>query len=1344
MAVTFKNSGKINAKTFNIPFIGARVTMSAYVRLNSLPTSGMQTLFVRGQCRFTAIGPAGGSTYTFNAQCMSAAGTTRTHSRAGAAVGGVYHLALVYDKDDASRRFVAVNGAKVPWAADLSGPLGTISWLGYGGSDSDFTIQRAFFLDGYAATDADVSALAGDADAAPAVFAAAAATPGVLAMYHSLEGAVGADVRANEPGVSWGGDPNYGIPEPTRATSGDVVRYSEPMACKGALAVERAYVGSAGKTVTVILTDGEGRARVAPQGDATAAAPSIRIDGGPPIALPTTASAGAYVQPTADALFFPMPAGVSVSPGQAVLLDAPAGWISPQIGFAPAIFGLAVDNFAGMPISDGLWPGAPPARVGTNAAITSATEYTPVVMNRNRALNFRMGMNAKYWPDGTFKGPIVNAILAQSGGYNRVDPEGIAGKEGLWAIGWSDYDHANPVTMVVGGDGVGSVVKEVRDYRNDGDAEGRGKVRVYDVRFGATTAYTLREAVDATATTIRLVEPIVGSLNESYLVVDGEQILVGSYDAVARTCAGCTRGWNGTVAAAHAAGAAITARRRARYGNLYVTMTCPDAPNLHYADFVAYQPGSWPEPTKPGPVTLPPRDDLALDEAMEGFLSPGCGGFRHMDGTPAQGFDVAEPEQMAKPGAPHYANPGYVDRLHFASVGPFDPAASPYFYTPTPWPASETYTATLAAAIATAPPPGTVETIAIADGRRMPVMLGQLLFDGGEIMRVVGVPREGDEYRVERGSRNTPTATHAAGPIVVGYRIPITQASQYIPVDPATHRYEAVFDQDLSTPLTFGRNLANGGYSDWGGTDDANIAARRTLTLTAPLAATALDVYATPAAESDWDFIATNINLAIGSEVLVVAAVDRAAGKITVKSRPAGAAAYPAGATARTRSSGVLLQGPDGTKRGYNRLYNAKNAILPTAIDRALVFVGDDGLGLGGSGTPAVLQPFDAPDAGTKEFVSPYAVFPYAETARQTATAPLAWHWLCVPGRSTDAAVYEAARQVRDHLPAGRKVIFELGNEIWNWRFPNTQVYEIVSHAVGLANHRELYILRSRAAFEVARACFAEVGRQGELVHVVCSQTGVDILADCRRLGVEPDAAAIAPYIITPKTAACGAAFTAVDDDQACDLYTFLTYYDGSILQYRQMMASMDRMLASHEAATGRRPLKFCYEGGLEAIVLPGTPGFSDPLGRRRRDIPYNPNFYFTERDYYGAMRSIGGVDLYMQYEIASTSPYTDYDDSLYLWGLLRGPAQKAGYGDGRDGGVDNRRYRYAAPEDLTKTGDVYCESVRMQAWLDHQRRWVAAQAGNQPDPEPGTGTPAISFAKPGRLVISRFRPRFG
>lgn len=1351
MAVTFKNSGRINPKTFGIPSTDDKITLSAYVRINSLPTNLPQSMFGRGNAWFSATGTAGGSTFYFGASSYTTSGTLYTAAKYGASVGTVYHLIFVFDKNDPSRQFFAVNGAKTPWPG--TGGLRAANSIGYGSNSNDFTIQQVFYIDGYAATDDEVLALADDVGAAFGMFSTAAAIPGVRAMYHSLEGTIGADVHAGDPGFSWGGDPNYGIAEPSRPSAADSVRYVEAMTCSSATTIQRAYIGSSGKTLTIIMADSSGTSRITPQGTSLALPLSIRIDAGPSIALPTTAETGAYVQPTADAMFFRLPDGFTVSPGQQVLLDAPAGWLIPRFGHCPVINGAEVGNYAGMPISDGLWPNAAPTRVGTNSGLYSPVTYPSSLINRNRALNFGYGSDLR-WPDGTIKGNLKNRMFAVSGSPNSVDLSGIAGKEGLWVIRWDDYDHSNPVNITLSGADAASVVEAVA-YRNNGDDHGKGKAKVYDVRFGAPSTYTLRTNIDATTTTIPYIEANAYALSGGYLTIDGEQIQLGTRNTSAKQYEGCTRGWNNTIAAPHTAGASITGRLPQKHGTIFISISSPNETETHYVNLAAYDPESWDIPATPGPVSIPPPNAMEFDPALRSYLEPGAGALRHMNVTPSMAVDIDEPEQLATPDQPHFADRKFIEKFHLASVRPFDPVASPYYYTPAPWPSSETYPAELGSPITTAPPPGTIETIKITNGRATPVIRGQQLFVGQEVMRVIGVPRSGDDYSVERGSLNTPTSAHPAGPITVGYRIPITQSSQYTPPDPAIiHHYEAFFDESLSSPIEFGRNLANRFDPGWGGTDDANLTARRALTLKSPLSPTSLVVNASPTAPGDWDFIARNMKLVIGSEALVVDSVDPGGETIVVKSRPATAASYPTGTTATTRSSGVLLQSPDGTKKAYNFPYNLKSLMLPTGVNRALITTTDDTGTVRTPSTAFSVQLFDSPNAGTQEVVSPAGYFSYELTAKQTALAPEAWHWLNLPARATDATVYAATKAVRDNLPAGRKVLFELSNENWNWTFSNATSMYVLASVCRLASHKEAYIMRSQSAFEVAKRCFAEVGRENEIVHVICWQTQSEILSDCRRLGVQADALAVAPYLYPPSTADFGSVFNAIDNDQACDLYTFQTLYELSSEQYRKIAETTVKSIETHAQITGKRPLMTYYEGGLEVIVGRNTPGVVDPGGRRQRDIINNPNFYFTERDFYAAVRELGRVDLYMQFCLSWPASWDAGRDRVNFWGLLRGVAQKPGYGDGRDGGVDNRLYPFVDPPDLTKGGDVYCESVRMQAWLDHQKAFIAAQAANPVDPDPddpaptdpGTNpnTPTTSFAKPARFVISRFRPRFG
>lgn len=180
MAIALKNSGQIGPHNVNTPFVGHRITASIYFRVNARPANGDYRLFGRGN-GFQIRTVGANSTTTFG---VAAAGTTATGqggvaTKMGAKVGTVYHAIFVYDKDDPDRRFIAVNSAKAPFISAGSGGITSLTSISYGVGSHDVTIQRAFFLDGYAATDDDIFALADDVDAAPTVFAAGLARSGV-------------------------------------------------------------------------------------------------------------------------------------------------------------------------------------------------------------------------------------------------------------------------------------------------------------------------------------------------------------------------------------------------------------------------------------------------------------------------------------------------------------------------------------------------------------------------------------------------------------------------------------------------------------------------------------------------------------------------------------------------------------------------------------------------------------------------------------------------------------------------------------------------------------------------------------------------------------------------------------------------------------------------------------------------------------------------------------------------------------------------------------------------------------------------------------------------------------
>jgi hypothetical protein len=901
--------------------------------------------------------------------------------------------------------------------------------------------------------------------------------------------------------------------------------------------------------------------------------------------------------------------------------------------------------------------------------------------------------------------------------------------------------------------------------RNLGDDQGRGKVRVYDVRVQAPRPCALTADVDAAATSIpftlvdgspQLRPPMMYGM---HLQLGDEQIRITDVNAAGNVFTGCVRGWNGTTAAAHANGESFTARAINSWISVFLTTSSDDPPNTHYTNLAVYEPDGWDAPSPRAKVSLPPHDNRLVNKSRKPYLEPGVGVFRYMTETPTQGsYRQAEhPEHYTRLDDPIWSYPRGQMVYHFSEVKPFDLASTPYAYTSTPWPSTETYTAVLGAPITTTPPSGTVETITITDGRATPVLHGQSLFGGGETMRVVGLPLAGDEYQVERGAENTPTATHAAGPITVGYRVPIASMNQIQhPGSSIIHYYEATLDESLSSPATFGAGL----YDRWGGPSsatgvpalnaDANVTARRSLTLTAPLTSSSLTLAVAPADPGDWDVIAKKMCVTIGAESLSVTGVDAAAGTVTVASRPSGSQGYPTGTPLTTSAAGLLFRSADGLSQAYNGMFTNAAAMYALGANRVLLSTyNDSGTGLTVGTTVARAQTLDPTKAKTIPYVYPSVNGTFELTVEHTKMAPKCWHWLNVPFRATDAAVYAAAKVVRDNLPPGRKVIFELGNELWNTAFHHTPTANRTSGLCGVGTARDLLILRSKTAFDVVKRCFAEVGREDEVLLSICWQTAYDVLADCRRLGVNPDVAAVAPYLTPGATPLFGTVVNNIDDGQVCDLFAFHMFYmfNPGTLRYTGNVAKAS--LAAHEAATGKRVIAAAYEGGVEELLGSKNSTYVvNPNFRRTRDVLKHPAFYHTTRDIYAAFREVGGIEVFAEFMVAA------YPNKSVTWGMLQAPTQKPGYGDGRNGGVNNLDYSFMNPTDLVhEGGDGITESTRMQGWLDHQQAWMAANELNpDPDPhdpeptDPGTTPqpPSIHIARPRKFVISRFRSRFG
>lgn len=1341
MAITFKNAAQFVPGSKTIPGAKKKITMSVYVRVNSTGL-GARTLFQRGNLVMTIYGADG---------MWSPAVRVVSTTTQGPLIpfGATYHFIFVYDEDDPSRRFFAVNGTKVMMPTGSPFPAYTDrTYYGHAAGGVDFTIEKAFYLDGYAASDADIEALAADSASAYSVFSAAAATPGVESMYHSCDGPIGSAVQATDPGVTWNGNPHYTMAASIPNPAVDAIEYADPLEYEPWVRIQRAYVGSSGRSVTVVMSEATGRFRITPGASTLLAAPTIRIDGGEPIALPTTPEAGLFSQVNADALFLALPPGVAVQPGQSVVLDAPEGWFPAAVGYSKAAVAQPVDNYAGTSVAKSLWPDEPLVRLGGN---NEGPDREMVMWSAANVANY-MAVGGytglTYWPDGTLKGDFTGLQIMAGGDENEADLPGIRGEEGLWVVRWDDHDPANPVTMSLSGSYSAHVV-ERPEYRNDGDSDGRGKVRVYSVLFRQPWPYTLASSIDATTTTIPFAAHLPGGFQSSapplYIEVGGEQIYVAKTNASLKRFENCTRGWNGTTAAAHATGSTLVTRYVQAYGAIRISSSSPDSANTHYANLAVYSPGGWEVPESPGAISLPPPDNTATNPRFKAYLEPGVGAFRYMSETPIQGSerDVEHPEHFTRPDDPHFEGRRVVVTYHIKEVRPFDLGSTPYAYLSSPFPSAERYEAVLGGPITTTPPSGTVETITIVNGRTTPVLHGQSLFGGGEVLRVVGVPLSGDEYQVERGAEGTTTTTHPAGRIEVGYRLPLAAITQIRPDDANwDHYYEAVLDENLSASPTFGADL----YKRWDGDEDVNISARRPLTLTAPLSASGLVLTVAPASPDDWDVIAKNMRVTIGSERLIVTAADRAAGTITVASRSSGSAAYPTGTTATTSAVGFLIESDDGKIRGYNGLFTNYSSLFAIGVDRALVFTSDDGIGIKRATTAARVQQFVGAGARTKPYIYPSAKASYESTAKFTAAAPGCWHWLNVAFRATDAAIYAAAKAIRDNVPRDRKVVFEFGNELWNNAFIQTKVCYKIARLCGQPSHREVYLLRAKSAFEVVKRCFAETGRQDDLIFMICWQTAVEILADCRRLGVDPDGVAVAPYLSVIPTPTYGAVVNAIDDAQACDMFTFNLVHATGAGTLRRIGDVMKASLAAHEQVTGRRLLAAAYEGGLGRPLGTPQPYVHNPKERRARDVIKHPAFYYVQQSIQELMRPIGGLDLFMQFTLTGMPKTPDY------WGMQQAQTSKPGRGDGRNGGVNNLDYSFMNPTDLlVGGGDGITESPRMQAWLDHQVAWREANTSGPgpkepepPHPDPQPELPTIYTARPRKFVASRFRSRFG
>lgn len=599
-----------------------------------------------------------------------------------------------------------------------------------------------------------------------------------------------------------------------------------------------------------------------------------------------------------------------------------------------------------------------------------------------------------------------------------------------------------------------------------------------------------------------------------------------------------------------------------------------------------------------------------------------------------------------------YTNGDYA----YASVGPMDPVATPYVYSPdflanAP---NNLYNATLAADVTTAPAVGTRENWTISDAATAPVFAGLYLLVDAEWVHVVSwSPANPTRVVVSRGSRGTKPAVHAGTPrpIKVSGRLPVS----YLGIRADGHR---------PGQLTC------------------------TWTMTKPHNRIGLDGF---------PFTGGGPVLAFDSgETLNLATYTGYWGFVT---GPMTHTLYQTSTNAA--NGGALTQtyklNPNQNKATYNVVRAASNP--------------------------------------HESFVDICAKFPS-----------------CVPHvnvwpDASETLLWELARGVRDHLPVGRGMVLEHGNEPWGGMFtpsfyyPNSSTlytppsFNRIPNA-GVGYMVNCYVYNADRARNIFKAAFDEVGRGAEVKLMLNMGLGHDpspYFTVALNNNIKVDYAAVAPYTDLTRSDYNGTTFNSYDNQQALDLFIHDLVYNPNNI-YNTTYKTYARAIADYNSAMAAKGIPvacklYGYEGGM-SVYAPVEP-HGDQHGvaqgdSRSRDMGYDPLNYFVEWDTYRTWQDAGFVTVNLYGMSAEWHPEG--------WGVDHSCGQPFGRGDGvtpaSDGvAYDNRTrlYQTGLPNSVVSpdSPERRC-TVRRKAFVD----WLAAVAGNPPPPPPPPAT-TYTFAGP-------------
>lgn len=1263
----------------------------------------------------------------------------------------VYGVVMTYDKDVSGDQAVWINGIKYAIAPIRNLPLddeaaafemGLVS--GSGPYTRDFNLGRVMVWNGFVAQSSDIeNIISGVSDPT---------NLGLSATWRdmwTLDGPPATTPTGGDTALNGVITNDYPVTPTIGVVSGSSLTYENPLVYVPQTTYGAPIVLTSGKSIKVEPKTPAGVAlKVAALG---ATMPTARINGGSPFTMEYKYAD----QHTAVIYYFPD--GKQAGPNDTVTFSAVSGFISTPLGTAPGCTDMACVNKAGGPV----YVGEPHNLVtGFNYDYPGCAYYGPSNGPRNWWPRLQLD-TTKETPstirdDGTLKVGRVNIWLSTTASTTGVDGDylGFPMPFGKWVLSYVPLDAGRETNISITTDTPGCA-NELMDYRNDGVNPGDRVTKVFEIVPNVEYPNSLVGSMNDSQTTVPMenTTSISGTAMDgravSWLKIDNEYMRVTAVNTTTKV-ATVVRGQFNSTPTSHANGTAFISSFYVQNPGLKINITGPSNVPNYAPDVVVYSPPDWTPPDPPAPVTDLDTSFLYRTGAGKAHADSmvNAGVCRYMGSTGAF-TQMAEPEQMRRSTDQFWGyDQKFVSDFRITDLKPFDPIETPYAYShQANFPGSETYSATLSAPINTTPAsetPGsrTVETITISDAATAPVFAGSRLFIGSEQMRVVSAT--GTSVQVVRGTMGTSTSTHAAGPITVGWRVPITSTDQYEKISTVAI--------DLTTDVP--HRLRNGMWGSDPASLDLNPLARMTVTLTEDLNAgsTTASISTSP---GNWHYIRNGLYVQFESDVMRLLDADSVAGTITFEQSPKSAHAagtvgntFCTGAFCHAKEDPTLFAWSPNQPAGFFPIVTGPNRLLVGAYintpSNIMVVDSDqqwDQTPLG-SGTS---------DASQLHYRYPISIYPFDYCARQSALSPGCYHWVNIPVLASDDMVRDIAIQVYSNLPngAGHKVIVEHGNELWHPLFPflhlNPWISSLAGFGGGWGDQRyDWAVFRSKQETDIFNSVRVEMGHDATALHCLASQTGAidrQILRG-ELLGIYCDVASTAPYSTPPYNTAIKDAFNAADDEQAMDLWTFdQSHNAASGAMYKVLVDS--KKLNQYRNRTGREILDIKYEGGTSSMLPIPPNGTNDtsiyPHGvERNLDLNYNPQtrHAITDMLYMAQQRGVNGLCFF---EYAHWPHGIDVGTGKYfeMWGFVHYQGQPAGKGDGTDGKSNNLLCRMqpglpGTKAPLTNYG-ANNVAVKLQAVLD----WNYAH--NNPEPPEHNPLPRGIYAPIVRR--RRFRP---